>query len=235
MRRCIGIGLFVVLACCSLPAAEKSSSPLGRTIAGFTLPDVRTRKPVSISEFKERKAIAVVFLGTACTISNSQLIELARLHKEYGEKGVQFLGINSNNHDKWERIALHAKENEIPFPVLKDDQGKIADLFGAVRTPEAFVLDQERKVCYRGRINDQFDLDVKKLKPGTRDLGDALDAVLAGKAVAVPETSAPGCRIARATKPKMDATVTYSKDVCRILQKHCQECHRAGQSCADAA
>jgi peroxiredoxin len=228
MKRTLWLGCFAALCIASTMTAEAPPAP-AKAVENFQLPDARTGKQVSLAEFKDRKAVVVVFLGTACPISNAQLAELIRLHAEYAPKGVHFLGINSNHADKAERVARHAKENDVPFPVLKDEGAVVADLFGATRTPEAFVLDSVRAIRYRGRVNDRYDIDVKKLKATTRELGDALDAVLAGKEVAVAATSAPGCKISRAPKPKATGTVTFTKDVCRILQKHCQECHRPGQ------
>jgi peroxiredoxin/mono/diheme cytochrome c family protein len=215
--------LFVSAA--PLQAADKP-----KTVESFTLTDARTEKPVSLADFGQRKAVVVVFLGTACTVSNSQLIELARLNKEYSGKGVQFLGINANQQDKIADVAKHAAANELLFPVLKDTGAKVADLFGAQRTPEVFVLDQKRAIRYAGRVNDQFGIDYKKLQPTTRELADALDAVLAGKTVAIPQTAAAGCKIARAVRAKTEATVTFAKHIAPLLQKNCQECHRPGQA-----
>lgn len=223
MSRLVGLVLCAVVAQPASYAAEK-------TVDSFSLADARTGKPVALGNFKDRKVVVVVFIGTVCPISNAQLPELARLHAEYAAKGVQFLGVNANHHDTLERMAKHATENAIPFPVLKDDGGKVADSFGATRTPEAFVLDGNRVVRYRGRIDDRYDADVKKLKATTRELGAALDAVLAGKPVAVAAMAAPGCKIARLPKPKGAGAVTFTKDVSRILQNHCQECHRPGQA-----
>src|SRR5206468_8116428 len=66
-------------------------------------------------------------------------------------------------------------------------------------------------------------------KPTHRELADAIDAVLDGKPVATPVTAVEGCLIERSAKPKAEATVTYAKDVSRIVRDHCQECHRPGQ------
>ena len=223
MKSCALLALLILAA--PLSAADKP-----KTIEAFSLTDARTEKAVSLADFRERKAVVVVFLGTACPVSNGQLIELTRLHKDYADKGVQFLGINSNQQDKRADVAKHAKEREIPFPVLKDEGAKVADLFHAERTPEVFLLDEKSTIRYRGRISDQFGVDVKKLQPTVRELADAIDAVLAGKPVTVSETIAPGCKIARPIKPKADATVTYAKHIAPLLQKTCQECHRPGQA-----
>src|SRR5437660_1607369 len=66
--------------------------------------------------------------------------------------------------------------------------------------------------------------------PARRDLAAALDEVLAGKPVTVPQTEADGCSLERTTAPATKPTVTYSRDVARIVRAHCQECHRPGQA-----
>jgi peroxiredoxin len=225
-----GIGLLAIL-CSPLifrGFAGTASDNLGKKVANFTLKDTKGHT-ISLADFKDKKAIVVVFVGTECPINNAFLPRLADLHKDYADRGVQFLAINSNKQDSAERVAKHAKENAMPFPVLKDDGSAVADLFAAQRTPEAFVLDKEHLVRYRGRIDDQFGIGFKRSKPTRRDLAEALDEVLAGKTVTVASTAVAGCVIARGNKPKVDASVTFAKDVAPILQKNCQECHRPGQ------
>src|SRR5207253_2839340 len=114
----------------------------------FSLPDARTNKTVSLQDFAKNKAVAVVFLGTACPVNNAYLPTLADLHKEYAAKGVAFVGINSVGIDTTQAVADHAKANEIPFPVLKDVGAKVADLFGAKRTPEVFLLGPEYRALH---------------------------------------------------------------------------------------
>jgi hypothetical protein len=171
----------------------------------------------------------VIFLGTECPVNNAYLPRLAELHKEYTPKEVVIVGVNSNSNDTPARVAAHAKEHRIPFPILKDTANQIADRFDARRTPEAFVLSGDGKVLYRGRIDDQIGVGFRRPAPTRRDLAEALDEVLAGKSVSQPRTTPPGCPIARTMKPKKDGSITYSKHVAPILQKHCQECHRPGQ------
>jgi hypothetical protein len=102
----------------------------------------------------------------------------------------------------------------------------VADLFGARRTPEAFLLDGLRVLRYRGRIYDQYGVGVRRASPITTDLKNALDELLAGKPITTAQTAVQGCPIERATKPRVAEPVTYAKQVSRILQKRCQECHR---------
>jgi peroxiredoxin/mono/diheme cytochrome c family protein len=201
---------------------------VAKPIANFNLKD-SAGKPWALADLKDRKAIVVVFLGTQCPVNNAYAPKLAELHKEYAGKGVAFVAINSNAHDTAATIAEHAKKFAIPFAVLQDDKHSAADRFGAERTPEAFVLDGKFNVRYRGRIDDQYGIGFQRPRPTRRDLALALDEVLAGKPVTLAKTPVAGCIITRAATPKKETTVTYAKDVARIVQSHCQECHRPGQ------
>ena len=216
------------LALLALPCAVWSAPPA--KVANFELTDPRDHKAVSLAGLKDNKAIVVVFLGTECPVNNAFLPVLAGLHKEYAPRGVQFLGVNANEQDTPARVAGHARKHAVPFPVLKDERGTVADLFGARRTPEAFVLSPSGKVLYRGRIDDQFGILYSRPgKPTRRDLAAALDEVLAGKPVSVPSTPVAGCLSGRPVKPKDRGAITFTKDVMPILQRNCQECHRPGQ------
>jgi peroxiredoxin len=222
--------LFVLLGSRGTPfhAAENATANLGKKIGDFSLRDTKGQR-VSLSEFTEKKAIVVVFIGTECPINNSYMPCLAELHKAYADRGVQFLAINANQQDTPARVAEHAKKYGLTFPVLKDNGNLVADEFSAQRTPEAFVLDAEHKIRYEGRIDDQFGVGFQRLRPTHRDLAIALDEILAGKPVSQPTTKVAGCIISRLAKPKSEGTITFSNQVIRILQKNCQECHRPGQ------
>ncbi len=211
------------------PAEAKPAPPApGATVPDFNLKDIR-RRPRALADFKDKKAFVVVFAGAECPLANLYVPTLVAMHKEYADQGVQFLMINANAQDTFVAVSAHAQEREVPFPVLKDFDHKVADAFGAKRTPEAFLLDAGRVIRYRGRIDDQYGLDYRKEKPTRRDLQEALDEVLAGKEVTTATTEAPGCLIARAKQPRVDGQVTYAKHVAPILQNRCQECHRPGE------
>src|SRR5262249_12494903 len=131
--------------------------------------------------------------------------------------------------DTPKQIAEHAKKYGVPFPVLRDPGAAVADRFGARRTPEAFVLNGARKILYQGRIDDQFGIGYQRPQPTRHDLGEAVNEVLAGKAVTKAATPVAGCLIGRPVRSQADAAITYTKHVSRILQKNCQDCHRRGQ------
>ena len=141
---------------------------------------------------------------------------------EYGPKGVAFVGIDANQQDSLLEIGHYVRVHKIDFPVLKDTVGKVADQFGATRTPEAFVLDGDGNVLYHGRIDDQFGIGYQRTNEVKRDLANALDEVLADKPVTTPATEPVGCYIGRAKqKPP-------------IGRRHLYEPNRAGLSTSTA-
>jgi peroxiredoxin len=229
MRRIIPLGTALILIPALLAGADsKPSDKSSRQVSAFTLKDAEG-KEWSLKDHRAKKAIVVIFLGTECPINNAYLPRLAELHKTYAPRDVAFVAINANSQDTPVRMAKHAKEHGIPFPVLKDTANILADQFGARRTPEVFVLDGADKVLYQGRIDDQYGRGFVRPTPTRRDLAEALEEVLAGKPVSQPLTPVAGCPIARTIKAKTDGPITYTKHVAAILQKNCQECHRPGQ------
>ena len=208
-------------------------APVGTRITEFTANDAIDGKAWSLADnAREAKAVVVIFTGTECPVNNAYAPRLADLAKKYNDKGVVFVGINSNEQDDVEAIAKHAKTYQIPFPVLKDDNFKLAEKFSVVRIPEVFVLDGQRFVRYRGRIDDQFTPIAKRERATSREMLDALDAVLAGQEVKLAATTPAGCLLGRTKTPvevKSGEAVTYTKHIAPIVQKHCQACHRPGE------
>lgn len=180
----------------SLPAAVADAGregyKIGATVKGFSLPDA-AGKTHEVGDWGASKATVLLYVATRCPISNDYNARMASLANTYTAKGIKFYGINSNKQELAPEIAEHAKENKWSFPVLKDAGNKIADRFDAHVTPEVFVVDPKGSLVYWGNIDDSRKEDQVK----QRGLKDALDAVLAGKEVAVKQTRAFGCTIKR--------------------------------------
>ncbi|QEH36182.1 thiol-disulfide oxidoreductase [Aquisphaera giovannonii] len=218
------MGWIGILAAVGLGGAGQPTTPA----AGFRLQDHRGAWH-TLDEARDRKVVVLAFLGTECPLAEAYAPRLAGVARDFEARGVAFFGIDANPQDGPVAIGRFAEKHGLPFPILKDTGGELADRLGAERTPEVFVLDGSRSVAYRGRIDDQYAIGVHRPSPTRNDLIDALDALLAGRPVAAPRTEAPGCKIGRAAKPAEDAGVTYAKQVSRILQSHCVACHRPGE------
>ncbi|MFO7525424.1 MAG: thioredoxin family protein [Ignavibacteriaceae bacterium] len=158
----------------------------------FTLKDY-TGKEHSLDNYKDAKAIVILFIATQCPISNDYNSRMADLYNEYKSKDVAFIGINSNKQEDVAEIRTHAKKNGLDFVILKDDGNVIADRFKASFTPEIYVLSPDYELLYHGRIDDSRKADNIKSK----DLENALNEILDGKSVSVKKTKAFGCTIKR--------------------------------------
>ncbi len=201
---------------------------LNKKIDNITLHDAHG-KPHSLYGVKDKKAIVVVFLSFECPVSISYVPVLAELAKTYRDKQVVFVAVNSSDDGDAAHVAKQAAEYKLPFPIFKDEHFRAADAFKADTVPSAFVLDRNFVLRYRGRIDNGYSARLKKNSRITRsDLRQALNEVLAGKAVSEPATKAIGCAIVRERKTRKDGAVTFYRDVLPILQKNCQECHRPG-------
>jgi peroxiredoxin len=118
---------------------------------------------------------------------------MEQLFETYAKKKVAVLAINANKEEDMKAIADHAKLHGFKFPVLKDVQNKVADLYAAQVTPEAYVINSAGKLVYHGRIDDSQKIE----KVHSHDLADALDLLLAGKEAPVAQSKAFGCSIKR--------------------------------------
>jgi peroxiredoxin len=205
-----------------------ADTPLGKVIEDFELADFRG-KTFRLAEHDEAKAIVLAFTGTECPLARLYAPRLAELAAEYERGEVVFVAIDSNVQDSVTELAHFARVHGIDFPVLKDVGNTVADRLGAERTPEVFVLDGDRRVRYAGRIDDQYDIGVKRSAAEHTYLKDAIEAVLAGRDVATPRVEAVGCVIGRVRDQRAEAEVTYANQIARILQRHCVECHREGE------
>lgn len=208
---------------------QPSTAKLGKKIADVGFKDA-AGKATTLAELKGQKATVVVFLSFECPVATSYAQPLADLAKAYGPRGVAFVGVCPCEDDP-ATVARHAADYKLPFPVFKEGALAAADALAAGHTPEAFVLDAQQVLRYRGRIDDLYEARLKKRNTITRsDLKAALDELLARKDVSVPATRPIGCPIMRPSAPKpATGKVTYYRDVLPILQNHCQGCHRPGE------
>ncbi|MFO0807456.1 MAG: redoxin domain-containing protein [Gemmataceae bacterium] len=222
VARAFALALFVVIAVQAL--AVPSTDKIGHKIdLPITDADGRVQSP------PVARATVIVFLSFDCPVSNSYIEPLNELARTFAPQGVSFLGFCPTSVPA-EEVAKQVKEYALTFPVYRDHKLLAVDALKAASTPEAFVLDKNSVLRYRGRIDNGYAARLKKNAHVTeRDLKDALEDVLAGRPVRTPATAPIGCAIAR-VKPVAisNAAVTYHRDVQPVLQAHCQSCHRPG-------
>ncbi len=167
---------------------------IGAPAPEFTLTTV-DGKTFSLSEAaRGHKAVVVMFIATKCPYSNAYNDRMRDMAAAYAKQGILFAGINSNKSEPSDEVVAHARQHGLAFPLMKDPNNKVADLYDARHTPEIFVVDSEGKLRYHGRIDENYEEPSKVTSP---DLKNALDAMLAGRQIAKAETKAFGCSIKR--------------------------------------
>ncbi len=222
-------GVLAVLLGTLVPTARAADadSSIGKKAPEFRLADP-AGKQYSLGDLKDSRLVVVLFLGTECPLARLYAPRLNQMAEEYADEKVAFIGIDSNLQDTPEEIAHYASEHGIAFPVLTDPNNVVADAFSAVRTPEVFLLDETRTVRYHGRIDGQYVPGLQKTNNPRSDLTEAIGELLAGREVSQPETEAVGCFIGRVPQPT-GGEVTYSRQIARVFQNRCVECHREGE------
>jgi len=218
--------VFVLMLSSAMVRAEDSVN-IGIRIGKLKFTDIRYL-PRTLDDFGGKKAFVLVFTNTSCPVARRYLPVLQTLADGYRDTEVQFLALNAAEEDSIVAMATQAVQHDMRFPFVKDQGGSCARALGVRRTPEAVVLDGECRLRYRGRIDDQNRLGGVRSAPTRRDLKEALDAVLAGRKVAIAETEVDGCPITF-PQPRKPRAVTFVA-VAPILQKHCWQCHRTGGS-----
>jgi peroxiredoxin len=170
---------------------------LGTSAPGFRLPDTKGNM-VALTDFGEAPALLVIFMCNHCPFVKHVLSGLVELVKKYQAKGMAAVGINSNDvasfpEDRPELMAKVARESGFTFSYLYDETQEVAEAYRAACTPDFFLFDQERKLVYRGQMDDS--------RPGNgipitgADLRAAIDAVLAGEQVNAEQKPSIGCNI----------------------------------------
>src|SRR2546428_13381947 len=192
------IAALVIIALAAVAGSGSSVSDLpappaiGTVIDDFKLPDA-DGKEHSLNSLKGNKGTVLIFIATKCPVSNAYNDRMEKLAADYKARGINVIGINSNNTEPSAEVKSHAAEKHLTFTILKDDGNKIADRLGANHTPEAYVINAGGKLVYHGRIdNSQNTANIT-----ANDLREALDELLAGKQVTKTGGAAFGCTIKR--------------------------------------
>jgi peroxiredoxin len=150
----------------------------------------------SLSSLKQSRLLVLIFYSNGCPTIKGYEQRLKDLQARYGEKGVQVIAINSNNPflsppDTISAMRERFVNADLNYLYLKDEDRSVARMYGAICTPHVFLLDEKRRLRYRGRIDDSRVPDNVK----SSDLENAILDLLAGSEVRVPETEPFGCGI----------------------------------------
>ncbi|MCB1214440.1 MAG: thioredoxin family protein [Deltaproteobacteria bacterium] len=169
---------------------------MGSSAPNFKLKDVEDHW-VQLNDFKGKKALVVLFICNHCPYVQAIEDRLIQLRRDYESKGVQLIGICSNDasnypEDAPPKLLKRWQEKHYGFPYLIDETQEVAKAYGAVCTPDLYVYDQDFKLAYHGCLDDSWQKpeEVKK-----RHLAEALDALLAGAKPASEQPASMGCSI----------------------------------------
>ena len=177
---------------------ESTMLGLGTPAPDFELPDVISRKNVSLDSLRGTKALLVMFICRHCPFVQHIKEGLARLGKDYKNKSLGIVAISSNfvaqhPEDAPDRLREMAVQLEFNFPFCYDETQETAKAYGAACTPDFYLFDESRRLVYRGQLDDSRPSNSVPVTGG--DLRAAIDAVLAGQAVSTHQKPSVGCNI----------------------------------------
>lgn len=164
----------------------------------FSLPDVVSGRTVDLQSAAGPNGLLVMFICRHCPFVKHLEKDLAKLGRDYAEKGIGIVAISSNDaanfpDDAPASLAEQARQLGFPFPYLYDETQNVARAYDAMCTPDFFLFDKNLKLAYRGQFDDS--------RPGNnvpitgRDLRNAMEALLAGEPVHPIQKPSLGCNI----------------------------------------
>ncbi|MBT8386787.1 MAG: thioredoxin family protein [Ignavibacteria bacterium] len=169
---------------------------LGSLAPDFNLIGVDDKK-YSLNSFADKEALIIIFSCNHCPYVKAYEGRMKQLQEDYANKGVTVVAINSNDavnypEDSFEEMKKRAESESFNFFYLRDDDQSIAKAYDATHTPEIFLFDKERNLAFHGKIDDNWQEPDKVVNNYLRD---ALNELLEGKEISVPETFTIGCTI----------------------------------------
>ena len=169
---------------------------LGQPAPDFDLPGVDGQNH-SLADFADARILIVVFSCNHCPYVIGSEDRMNALYADYAPRGVAMVAINSNETDghptdSFEHMVARAREKGFEFSYVCDESQEVALAYGALRTPHFYVFDADRRLRYTGRMDDNPRLAGQET---TRELRDALDALLEGRDPPVTATNPIGCNV----------------------------------------
>jgi peroxiredoxin len=179
-------------------ATPSTMLPLGTEAPDFALPDVITGSTISLETFADKKALLVMFICRHCKYVRHVKGELTKLGQDYQGKDLGIVAISANDADAYpddapQSLKEMAEAESFTFPFCYDETQAVAKAYTAACTPDFFLFDRQRKLVYRGQLDDS--------RPGNqipvtgKDLRAAIEAVLADQSVNQAQKPSIGCNI----------------------------------------
>ena len=176
---------------------------------------------------KQSPYTIVTIFDFDCPLALKIAPKIKRLEQEYPELSFKHIYINAL--ESSEEVALEFQKRQYSGQLLIDEKELFIKELNVKSTCENFIIDNTGTLLYRGAFDDQYGINITKKKAENHYLKDALDALKNDRDITYPLTGAPGCLIsANHTVNNESPAITYHKDISRILQNKCQQCHREG-------
>jgi peroxiredoxin len=181
-----------------MSAIESAMLELGTAAPECSLPDVVSGKAVSLADFVDKEALLVMFICAHCPYVIHVQDEIARIGRDYQSRSVGIVAISSNDAvaypaDSPDGMRAQAAKLSFTFPYCYDETQEIARVYRAVCTPEFYVFNHERKLVYRGQLDDS-----RRRTPipvTGRDVRTAIEKTLAAETVDPNQRPSIGCNI----------------------------------------
>jgi peroxiredoxin len=175
---------------------ESTMLSLGTTAPDFELPGTGG-KTYTLNSFSGAKALLIVFTCNHCPYALAFEDRFIRIANEFSSQGLATLFICSNDEenypdDSFEKMKGHAIEKSFPFPYCQDASQEVARSYAAACTPDPYLFDCDKKLVYRGRVDDNWE---HPEKAAHHDLRNAVQAVLEGQPVSENQYASLGCNI----------------------------------------
>lgn len=176
---------------------ESSAIPMGTEAKDFTLMDVNGKEH-SLDDFSDSKVLVIIFMCNHCPYVQAIWERLVDLQEQYDPEDVQLIAINPNTanedyeEETLEKMKEYAEDYEMNFPYLEDSDQSVAQDYGAICTPDIFVYDDDRRLAYHGRLDDNWK-DPSLVEK--EELAEAIEALLADEKPSTKQKPAMGCSI----------------------------------------
>jgi len=177
---------------------ESTMLDIGTKAPDFSLVDVKSGNVVRSDDFRDKKALLVMFICVHCPYVKHIEENLGKFSSEYSGKSVGIVAINSNDAtvratDGPDGMKAQAEAQGFQFPYLLDESQNIARAYKAACTPDFFLFDADRKLVYRGEYD--YSRPGNGINVTGENLRAAVDAVIAGKTVSADQRPSIGCNI----------------------------------------
>ena len=187
---------------------------VGENLPALTFKDIRYL-PRTFEDFGERKAFVILFVNRGDEHSEAAIKKLSPLRDAHLAHDIEVILMNSGTTDSIMDAAMQAIDLDVPYTVLKDRDASVAQAIGVTATGTTVILDSKETLRYRGNVDGA---------------AEAVQALLASEALPVSASKKNGTAITVRKTPKPAGDITYSEHIAPIMNTHCVECHRPGET-----